>query len=93
MHRKLAHQAVLEWTLAMSALKLPPYVLEHLFNSVQIHSTNADYQQRKAMDFLWIPPNGNKVNANFVHLLIEERTHAENIKMFISIHKVAILKE
>lgn len=89
LHRQLAHQSVLEWTLAMSSLNLPPYVLEIIFNSLQFNSKRKPYQQRKANDFLWIANNKKaaKIDENFVHLIIEERTHLENIRLFISVHK------
>lgn len=89
LHRQMAHQAVLEWTLAMSSLDLPPYVVEHIFTSLQSKQTNPDYQQRKGTDFLFIPTANSclKIDENFVHLIVEEREHAENIKLFISVHK------
>lgn len=86
-HRKLAHQSILEWTLAMSSLKLPPYVLEAIFDALKLNPAEADYQQRVGIDFLWIPPVSDNVNANFIHLILEERSHSENIKLFISVQK------
>lgn len=85
----MAHQSVLEWALAMSTLNLPPYVLETIFNSLKLNSSEKDYQKRKANDFLWIANNekASKIYENFIHLIIEERTHQENIKLFISVHK------
>lgn len=87
MHQKIAHQAVLEWALAMSSLQLPPYIVEHIFNSLQGNSTEESYALRKALHFLWIPAHSEKLNFNYVHLIIAERTHLANIQMFISIHK------
>lgn len=69
--------------MAMSSLHLPPYVLEHIFDALKWHAKHANYQQRKAIDFVWIPPSNNAVNLNFVHLIIEERTHWQNIQLFI----------
>lgn len=93
LHCKIAHQSTLEWTLAMSALQLPPYVVEHIFNSLKVQSQHDDYQQRVGVAFLWICQNSPKINENFVHLIVEERSHHENIKMFISAHKMYQSKE
>lgn len=81
---------MLEWAIAMSGLNLPPYVLEHIFNSLKLNQTYRDYQKRIAMDFIAIPAVKNtfsKVNENYVHLIVEERTHRENIQLFIAIQK------
>lgn len=86
LHQQLAHQAIVEWALAMSSLALPPYVLEHIFDSLKLHSKHQDYQQRLAIDFLWLPNKAaEKINLNFVHLIIEERGHSENIQLFIAV--------
>lgn len=86
LHAQIAHQSVLEWTLAVSSLQLPPYVLEHIFNALKFNSNKRDYQQRTANDFLWIPDHLS-IDKNFVHLIIEEREHQENIKLFIAVQK------
>lgn len=89
LHERIAHQAILEWTLAMAPLQFPPYVVEHIFNALKLNSTHENYQQRKGIDFLWIPTDqsSKRTNSNFVHLILEERTHQANIKLFISVHK------
>lgn len=47
LHRKIAHQSMLEWAVAMSPLELPAYVLEHVFNSLDGQLDKADvYQSR-----------------------------------------------
>lgn len=98
---KIAHQSLLEWTLAMSALRLPPYVLEHIFDC--LHDRNddcsswVDYGVRtttKRIALSVSPPTnddwcydilfGNE--DDYIHLILHERTHVENIKMFISVH-------
>lgn len=87
-HRKLAHEGVLEWALAMSALALPPYVLEHIFNALKKqHNPAEEYQRRTATPFLATPQN-EEINENYFHLIVEERTHQENIKLFIAVQKV-----
>lgn len=87
LHIRLAHQATLEWALAMSSLRLPPCVLEHIFNSLKVNSGAKNYQDRIGMD-VWIPDNSPNVNANFVRLIMEERSHADNIRLFLAIQNV-----
>lgn len=69
----MAHQSILEWALAMSALRLPPYVLEHIFNYLN-HVVIADIGE---------PPS--PVEDSFVHSIVQDRTHQENIALFIAV--------
>lgn len=74
----------------MSSLNLPPYVLEMIFDSLKLNSQHEDYQRRQGIDFLSIPRNDDPLQAiddNFVHLLVEEKTHLENIRLFIAIQQ------
>lgn len=86
----MAHVAVVEWTIAMSSLELPPYVLEHLFDSFKEERSENVYQRRIGTRFLTVPEITEKsraIDENFFHLIVEERTHLENIKIFISVQK------
>lgn len=76
----------------MSGLKLPPYVLEHIFDS-QKAKVEVAYQRRQANEILCIPHHAPEINVNFVHLIVEERTHQENIRLFIAVQKAQQRKE
>lgn len=92
-HRKMAHLSVLEWALAMATLQLPPYVLEHIFNSLDCNYTPATdaYQERVAEEriamALIVDARPTEIHRNYVHLIIEERSHQENIQLFIAVHR------
>lgn len=101
----MALRGVLEWALAMSSLQLPPYVLEHIFNSLgeggAVRSDSGYYQRRRGQPRIAVPSNTRFldeprrkrksifeiVNANYFHMVVEERTHHENIQLFISVQK------
>lgn len=76
--------------MAMSPLQLPPYVLEHVFNCIdwRYQPRTEPYNERIATKRIAVAglPQLN-TNENFIHLLIEERSHSENIKLFIAIHR------
>lgn len=91
LHRKVAHQSILEWTLAMAPLRLPPYVLEHVFGCLDFNYTPRQgvYSRRiptKRIALVECAAAADFVE-NYVHLIIEERSHLENIKMFIAVHR------
>lgn len=67
----------------MSSLQLPPYVLEHIFDSLKLNSKLLNYHRRTAR-FVYVRERSPKLTLNFIHQVIEERTHAQNIT--INVH-------
>lgn len=74
-HWTVACQSVLEWTLAMASLALPVYVLEEIFLA------------SSRINGIAIAPNAPRVNIEYTHQLISERTHRVNIQLFINVQR------
>lgn len=93
-YRKLAHQSVVQWAIAMSPLQFPPYVLEHIFNWLDFGYNPTrkarDHYERIATKRIAATRNVHpplRINENYIHLMIEERSHSQNIKLFIAVHR------
>lgn len=81
---------MLEWALAMSSLQLPPYVVEHIFNCLGTHGRIGEKRIKMAK----LPGvNMRKIYKGQVRVVIDQRTHQENIQLFIAVHKAYQAKQ
>lgn len=97
-HRALAHTAVLEWALALSSLALPAYVVLHIFEALGGEShletyvfdhdeEHYEYEKRTADQRVAVPAQSENVDANYFNIAVEERTHNQNIAVFIAVQR------
>lgn len=96
LHRRIVHSALLEWALALAGLNFPPYVVEHIFNCLQqscvvVDDDSGDYQHRtvdsSAISMGEDAIHTSNVSLPYAEVILSERSHYDNIQLFIAVHK------
>lgn len=87
-HCRLARRGVVEWAIALAPLRLPPYVVLHIFDSLASQRASSRTVLRQAEPRIAIPAhNEAAIDENYFHILVEDRTHHQNIQLFVYMQK------
>ena len=97
-HRKFAHNAFLDWILAMSGLDLPIYVLLHIFDQLRdLGRQNFSKSEYKYADWrtppvrmegrVLIPPSGVECDDDYFDICVEDRSAFENASFIGRVYK------
>lgn len=92
--RKMAYSALLDFALAFAPMRLPPYVLLHIFEQMLVndHGTVAwpGMAQLRAASEVLAAPTGAMMNSSmrrYFHISVEDRNHYQNVQLFINVLK------